>query len=92
MFRPRSRRRQVESAALSVAADDLDELHYHLPVGLQSVRNDVLARAVVAAADGAELDAGDAGALEVDDVARAVAADARGGPAELAGGGRWGGG
>src|SRR5918995_6123238 len=62
----------------------LDELHEHLPVGLQRGCDDVLVGAVVAAADWAELDAGDTGALEVDDIRGAVSADAHGVAAEVA--------
>src|ERR687893_2628247 len=72
------------SSPITVAADDLHELHDHLPVGLQGGYYDVLVGAVVAAADGAELHARYPGPLKVDDVARTVAADADGVAAEVA--------
>src|ERR687895_3001657 len=56
--------------------EDLDELHEHLPVGLERGCHDVLVGAVVAASDGAELDARHASPLEVDDVGGAVPPDA----------------
>src|SRR3712207_7691769 len=58
--------------------EDLDELHEHLPVGLERGGHDVLAGTVMAAPDRAELDARHAGPLEVDDVAGSVAPDADG--------------
>src|SRR5215204_5129254 len=60
-----------------VRAEDLDELDERLAVALERRTHDELARAVVAAADRAELHAGDAGALEVNDVGGPVAPDAQ---------------
>src|SRR5215210_2623307 len=72
------------SEYLAVAADDLDELHDHLPVGLQRRGHDILVGTVVPPAYGTELDAGHPGPLEVDDVTGAVAAHADGVAAEVA--------
>jgi hypothetical protein len=62
--------------ALAVDSQDLDELHEHLSVGLQGIGDHKLAWAVVSAAHGPELDAGDAGALEEHDIGSAVTPDA----------------
>src|SRR5215211_2249289 len=72
------------SECLAVAADDLDELHDYLPVGLQRRGHDILVGTVVSPAYGTELDARHAGPLEVDDVAGTVAAHADGVAAEVA--------
>src|SRR5215210_488365 len=62
----------------------MDKLDDHLPVGLQGRGHDVLVRTVVSPAYGTELDTRHPCALEVDDVARAVAAYADGIAAEVA--------
>ena len=62
--------------ALAVGSQDLDELHEHLPVGLKRIGDNELAWPVVPATHGPKLYAGDAGALEEDDVGGAVTTDA----------------
>src|SRR5215211_1896256 len=63
-------------SAIEALPDDLDVRHEHPSVELEGGGNYVFVGSVVAAPDRAELDPWNAGALEVDDVAGAVAADA----------------
>ena len=64
----------------------MDELHEHLPVGLERGCHYVFVGAVVAASYGSELDPRHAGSLEVDDIAGAVAPDAYRVTVEVSGG------
>src|SRR4028119_511433 len=72
--------------APAVRTQDPAELHEHLSVGLQGIGDHKLAWAVVSAAHGPELDAGDAGALEEHDIGGAVTPDAARVAVEVPGG------
>src|SRR3712207_5112413 len=64
----------------------MDELHEHLPVGLERGCHHVFVGAVVAASYGSELDPRHARSLEVDDIAGTVAPDAYRVSVEVSGG------